>query len=86
MNGILYYSRLRDCVTIRLERQSGPTERSEVPVLRSSYATEGGRSVVRQAHHPEQRRTGIQEKGIISEACGSWRAPRFTGLGRDDEL
>ena len=79
-------SRFRDCVTIRLERHSGRTERSEVPVRRSSYATEGGRSLVRQAHHPEQRRRGIEEKEIISEVSGSRLAPRFTGLGRDDEL
>jgi hypothetical protein len=42
--------------------------------------------MVRQAHHPEQRRRGIEEKEIISEVSGSRLAPRFTGLGRDDEL
>ncbi len=63
-----------DFVAIRLKRHSGRTERREV------------KSVVRQAHHPEQRRRGIQEEGIISQISGFRIAPRYTGLGWNDGL
>ena len=63
---------IRACVTIPSGRHSGRTERSEVPVLHSGYATDCGRS-------------GIQEKGIILWSSRFRLAPRYTGLGRNDE-
>ena len=42
--------------------------------------------MVRQAHHPERSRRGIQETSEKSNHSGSRLASRSAGFGRDDEL
>jgi hypothetical protein len=65
---------LRDCVAIPKYCHSGRAQRL------------GARPVVRQAHHPERSRSGIQVTVGKTIHSGSRLASRSAGFGRDDEL
>ncbi len=52
--------------------------------LERHFPLKTGSSTVRTER--SEVRSGIQEKGIISQISGFRLAPRYTGLGRNDEL
>jgi hypothetical protein len=79
-----------DWVTIRQNLHS-PPKTSESSTGRAPQAwpcsiRDWARPVVRQAHHPERSRRGIQKITSKSSIPGSRLAFRSAGLGRDDEL